>query len=107
VYAYAADRPDRFAGWKNAIQANVAIVQRFLSAQDGGTKGLRFDMGTACGPQYADIQVVPLPGPRAAFVDNFGAVASAVAGALGNTANPRNAIVIADGLAGGSQEYGL
>src|SRR3954470_1799313 len=24
VYAFAADRPDRFAGWKDAIQANVA-----------------------------------------------------------------------------------
>ena len=33
----------------DALQANVAIVQRFLSAQDGGTKGLRFDMGTNCG----------------------------------------------------------
>ena len=26
VYAYAADRPNRFAGWTDAIQANVAIV---------------------------------------------------------------------------------
>src|SRR3954465_14729203 len=29
VYAFAADQPDRFAGWKDAIQANVSIVQRF------------------------------------------------------------------------------
>src|SRR3954447_3247936 len=28
VYAYAADRPNRFAGWRDALQANVAIVQR-------------------------------------------------------------------------------
>src|SRR4051794_35287486 len=48
VYAFAADRPDRFAGWKDAIQANVAVVERFLSAQDGGTKAPRFDMGTSC-----------------------------------------------------------
>src|SRR4051794_15179844 len=58
VYAYAADRLNRFAGWKDALQANVAIVQRFLSAQDGGTKGVRFDMGTGCGSQYVDIQSV-------------------------------------------------
>src|SRR3954451_4486410 len=45
VYAYAADRPDRFAGWKDSIQANISIVQRFLSAQDGGMKALRVDMG--------------------------------------------------------------
>src|SRR3954469_17562109 len=107
VYAYPADRPDRFAGWKDAIQADVAIVQRFLSAQDGGTKGLRFDMGTSCGAQYVDIQVVPLPGPRSAFRDNFGAVASAVQRALGDTQGARNAVVLADNLSGGTQEYGL
>ena len=62
VYAYAADRPDRFAGWASALQANVAIVERFLSANDGGTKAIRFDMGTRCGPQYVDVQTVQLPG---------------------------------------------
>jgi len=107
VYAFAADRPNRFAGWRDAIQANVAIVQRFLSAQDGGTKAIRFDMGTSCGAQYADIQIVPLPGPRSQYADNFGAISSAVQRALGATSTPRNAIVIADGLAGGTQEYGL
>ena len=107
VYAFAADRPNRFDGWKDALQANVAIVQRFLSAQDGGTKALRIDMGTRCGPQYVDIQVVQLPGTRASYADNFGAISSAVRGALGNAAGPRNAIILADGLAGGAQEYGL
>src|SRR3954449_11689994 len=105
VYAYAADRPDRFAGWKDALQANVAVVERFLSAQDGGTKALRFDIGTRCGPQYVDIQVVPLPGPRSSYADNFGAISGAVDRALGAAAGPRNAIVLADGLSGGSQEY--
>ena len=107
VYAYAADRPNRFAGWKDALQANVAIVQRFLSAQDGGTKALRIDMGTRCGPQYVDIQVVALPGARAAYADNFGAISSAVRSALGTSATPRNTIILADGLSGGAQEYGL
>src|SRR3954454_17842825 len=107
VYAYAADRADRFAGWKDALQADVAVVQRFLSAQDGGTKALRFDMGTGCGPQTVDIQVGPLPGPRASYVDNFSAVASGVRSALGAASGPRDAIVLADGLSGGTQEYGL
>jgi hypothetical protein len=107
VYAYAADRPDRFAGWKDALQANVAIAQRFLSAQDGGTKGVRFDMGTGCGPQYVDIQVVQLPGARAAYADNFSAIASAVQSALGAAGGPRNVVVLADGLSGSAQEYGL
>src|SRR3954471_3332219 len=107
VYAYAADRPDRFAGWNDAMQANVAIIQRFLSAQDGGTKALRFDMGTSCGAQYVDIQTVQLPGPRSAYADNFGAISSAVERALGAAKAPRDAIVIADGLSGSTQEYGL
>ena len=64
-------------------------------------------MGTRCGPQYVDIQVVALPGPRAAFADNFGAITNAVRNALGASAAPRNTIVLADGLSGGSQEYGL
>src|SRR3954468_1968121 len=107
VYAFAADQPDRFAGWKDALQANVAIVQRFLSAQDGGTKGLRFDMGTACGSQYVDIQTVQLPGARASYADNFSAISGAVQRALGAAGGPRNAIVLADGLSGSAQEYGL
>jgi len=107
VYAYAADRPNRFDGWKDALQANTAIVERYLSAQDGGTKAIRFDMGTSCGAKYVDIQVVPLPGTQAQYKDNFGAIASVVQRALGNPGGPRNAIVLADGLSGSSQEYGL
>src|SRR3954451_24797882 len=98
VYADSADRPGRFAGWKDAIQADVAIVERFLSAQDGGTKAIRFDMGTRCGPAYVDIQTVQLPGPRAAYADNFSAVSGAVQRALGPAGGPRNAVVLADGL---------
>ena len=107
VYAYAADRPDRFSGWMHALQANVAVVERFLSAQDGGTKAIRFDMGTRCGPQYVDIQVVQLPGPRSSYVDNFSAISGAVSRALGTAGGPRDAVVLADSMAGGSQEYGL
>ena len=85
----------------------MAIVQRFLSAQDGGTKGLRLDMGTSCGPQFVDIQVVQLPGARASYADNFSAISSAVQRALGSAGGPRNAVVLADSLSGSSQEYGL
>jgi len=107
VYAYAADRPDRFAGWANALQANVAVVERFLSANDGGTKAIRFDMGTRCGAQYVDVQTVQLPGPRTSYVDNFSAIAGAVQRALGGASGPRDAIVLADSLSGGGSEYGL
>ena len=58
VYAHPADRPDRFDGWRDALQGNVALIQRFLASQSGGAKALLVDMGTSCGPQFADIQVV-------------------------------------------------
>ena len=49
-------------------------MQRFLAAQSGGAKALRFDMGTSCGPQYVDLQIVHLSGPRSQYVDNFSAI---------------------------------
>jgi hypothetical protein len=107
VYAFAADRPDRFAGWSDALQADVALTERFLSAQDGGTKVIRFDMGTSCGPQYADIQVVALPGPRAAYAGDFSAITNAVQTALGTSTAPRDTVILADGLAPSTAEYGL
>src|SRR4051794_8967396 len=78
VYVHAADRADRFAAWRDALQANVALVQRYLAAQTGGTKALRFDMGTRCGPKYVDLQVLHLTRPRAAYVDDFSAIVGEV-----------------------------
>jgi hypothetical protein len=92
VYAHPADRPDRFAAWRDALQANVALVQRFMAAQSGGAKALRIDMGTRCGPRYVDLQVVHLTGPRANYVDDFGRGAGALAsgrhGAAGGDRRP-------------------
>ena len=98
VYAYAADRPNRFAGFADALQADVAITERFLSAQSGGTKAIRFDMGTRCGQQYIDLQVVALPGPRSAYAGDFAAITDAVGRALGTPAGPRNTVILADSL---------
>ena len=50
-------------------------------------------MGTSCGPQYVDIQVVQLPGARAAYAGNFSAISSAVQRALGSAGGPRNTVV--------------
>jgi hypothetical protein len=107
VYAYAADQPNRFAGFKDALQADVAITERFLSAQSGGTKAIRFDMGTRCGPRYVDLRVVALPGPRAAYAGEFGAITAAVGRAMGTAAGPRNTVILADSLAPSGAEYGL
>jgi hypothetical protein len=102
VYAYAADQPDRFASWRDAIQADASVIGRFLGDQSGGTKAPRFDMGTSCGPEYVDIQVVHLPGPRSAYIDDFRALTDAVATALGfdpgDPSAARDVFVFADQL---------
>jgi hypothetical protein len=107
VYAHPADRPDRFAQWQDALQANIALIQRFMASQSGGTKALRFDMGTSCGPQFVDLQVVHLSGPRARYVDDFHAVVGEVEARLGGSDAPRNVTILADTLNGSSYDYGL
>ena len=83
VYAHATDRPDRFAEWADALQSNVALIQRFMASQSGGAKAVRIDMGTSCGSQFVDLQVVHLAGPRSNYVDNFGAIVREVEPRLG------------------------
>jgi hypothetical protein len=105
VYAYAADGTNRFAQWDDALQANVAIISQFLSQQSHGLKAPRFDMGTSCGPQYADIATVALPQNSAAYVDHFEAVRDDVLAALGLPAagKPRDVVILADKLSGSGQ----
>lgn len=69
IYTYPADKPNRFAEAANYLQANVSVMSRYVAAESDWTKTLRFDMGTSCGAQYADITVVALPQARAAYVD--------------------------------------
>ena len=107
VYAHPADRANRFAQWRDALQANIALVQRFLASQSGGAKALRVDMGTSCGPQFVDVQVVRLSGVRSLYVDNFSAIVREVETRLGATTAPRNVVILADTLNGGSYDYGL
>ena len=107
VYAHPADRPDRFAQWQDALQANVSLIQRFLASQSGGAKAVRFDMGTSCGPQYADLQVVHLAAGRSRYVDDFSAIVGEVEARLGRADGPRNVVVLADTLNGGPYDYGL
>jgi hypothetical protein len=98
VYAYAADQSDRFAQWQDVLQADVSLIGQYMALQDGATKSPRFDMGTSCGPGYADIQSVRLPGTRASYADQFNAIASAVGAQLGTASGPRDVVILADGL---------
>ncbi len=102
VYAYPSDRANRFAQWKDALQANVSLIGQFVAQQSGGRKAPRWDMGTRCGPQYADITVVRLPRTRAVYAENFGEVANDVTAALG-TSGMRTPVVLADHLSNRGQ----
>jgi hypothetical protein len=108
LYLHPSDRPDRFAQWKDLLQADASLIGQFVSGQAGSSRAPRFDLGTGCGSQYLDIQTVHLPGSRASYVDNFAAIKTAVRAAVGTPSGPRNYVVLADtlnGSAGGS--YGL
>src|SRR3954454_14136577 len=78
VYAHAADEPDRFAQYADVIQADVkAVADAFLSASST-VKTVRFDLGTACGPSYVDVQAVTLPHARASYFDASGLLVDAL-----------------------------
>jgi hypothetical protein len=102
VYAYPSDRTDRFAEWKDALQANVSLIEQFVSSQTGSTRAPRFDMGTSCGPRYLDIQTVALPGTRASYVQNMSAVGSYVMTQVNpSPGGRRNYVIFADAMSSG------
>ena len=53
---------------------------------------MRFDLGTSCGPQYADIQKVALPNPKSYYVlsgaPNFTRLRADIRAATGLDADP-------------------
>jgi hypothetical protein len=104
IYAYAADQPNRFAEFDDRLQATASLLGRFVAQQSGGRKTLRWDLGTPCGRDYADIQVVRLPKARAEYVVNgapqFSLVRTDVRAVVIGQGGPRNWVVYADGLYG-------
>jgi hypothetical protein len=107
VYAYPADRPNRFSAVADALQADASAISRLVAWQSGWTKTVRFDMGTSCGPQFVAIAMVALPGPRSAYLDPstgaplFNTVVSHLWGRLRPATGSRNLVVLADTLGGG------
>jgi hypothetical protein len=100
VYAYASDQPNRFANWADRLQGNVSVVQRFLAAQSGGTKVLRFDMRSDCAGAV-DITTVPLPSTREDYKDDFALVRDDTwdyLAAHGGLGGPRDLMILADNL---------
>jgi hypothetical protein len=96
VYAYVGW--DDFSSWKNRLQGDVSVVQRFLSSQSGGRKALRFDMGTSCSDQEIDVTSVRLPQPRSAYIDDFDSVEHDVRAALPDLPANWDLMILADSL---------
>jgi hypothetical protein len=114
VYAYASNQTDKFDTWRDSLQADVSRIEQYLALQTGGRRALRFDMGTECGPQYVDIQVVRLTKPRSYYADgtfdsagDFDHVFEDVGPALGPAAGPRDVFVLAEGLTDERDEWGI
>jgi hypothetical protein len=108
VYAYPADAPNRVGQVADMLQGNVSIIDRFIASESGGRKTVRFAMGTSCGPQYADIVVLPLKGPRMVYQALAGAqellhvgpiVTEVRAGLPHDPPGQRNYLVFVDGVA--------
>ena len=108
VYVYPSDRPDRFAQWQDLIQTDVSLIDQFVSSQPGSSRAPRFDLGTACGPQFVDIETIPLPGVRAGYVQDSYDVEWYVKRHVNlNPGGKRNYVIIADTLASGAENgYG-
>jgi hypothetical protein len=114
VYAYAGDQTDNFATWRDSLQADVSRIEQYLALQTGGRRALRFDMGTECGPQYVDIQVVHLANLRSYYSSSvysaeqdFDHLLNEIGPALGPAAGPRDVFVLAEGLTDEANEWGM
>jgi hypothetical protein len=59
VYMIPSDAPDRFAQVAASIQSDAFAASALLETTYG--RAIRFDLGTACGPQYLDITAVRMP----------------------------------------------
>jgi hypothetical protein len=105
VFAYPADVPDRFAQYSALMQGDAAALAGAMATASGGTKSLRWDLGSACGPQYADIATVRLPHPAAYYTvpdsaERMARFEQDLLAAVGPTVGRRDYVAYADGLPG-------
>jgi hypothetical protein len=103
VYAVPSDQPNRFRQTAGILQPAATAIGRFVALESGGSKTIRFETGTSCGPEYLRIAFVRLGQPRVAYLDSNGApvmplVRDEVERALPAPAGPRNRLVYVDGL---------
>jgi hypothetical protein len=106
IYAYPSDQPDRFATYKNVMQAQVKSISNLVASTSAQAKSLRFDLGTSCGSTYVDIQSIPLANTLAYYQAHdintrFDAILTDVHAQVPATSQKRNYLIYADYLGGG------
>lgn len=117
VYAHPTDR-SHFNTYADFMQSEVKAAVERVAAVSGGTKTIRFDLGTGsgCTPNpldFVDIQRVPLAHNAAHYkaIADIGArrdaIVSEVAAALGAQEGVKNFAIFADGVRSGSGAEGV
>jgi len=103
VYAYPAGSPDRFSRYSAMMQGDASALASTMALASNNTKSLRWQLGSVCGPQYADIATVRLPHP-ASYYDvsdsnkRMSLFEADILGAMGPSVGRRDYVVYADDL---------
>lgn len=103
VYALPSGQANRFRRIAAFLQAAAVDIGRFVAAQSGGRKTVRFATGTSCGPRYLRVEFVQLARARSAYLDSNGVpsitpLRGDVERALPAASGPRNRLVYVDGM---------
>ena len=109
IYAYAQGEPNRFATYRDLIQADIGTIAGWVGSSSGGRRTIRFDTGTSCGPEYVDIASIQLPRTRATYTGSASRASMVVAdvkSALAGMTGTRNYLMYADGLYAGDYVLG-
>jgi hypothetical protein len=96
VYAHPKGAPSRFDRLASHIQADVQAIGRYWAVQTAGAKTVRFDLGTECGPLYADIEVWEMPRSAAYYQTHGGNPAQDFADAHAPAYGPKGASASCD-----------
>ncbi|HEU4657040.1 MAG TPA: hypothetical protein VFR97_05925 [Capillimicrobium sp.] len=106
VYARPSDQPNRFATFAEYLQDDAREIAESFGAAADGTRTVRFDTGTACGPLYVDAISIALPRTRDAYLamtldERFDALSDDLRARLTSVAGKRDFLVYADALPAG------
>jgi hypothetical protein len=107
VYAHPSDVPSRLATYGGLIQAASRTAAEVVEARAGGSRTVRFDMGSSCGNQYLDIASVTLPETKAWYQEHQQVDTAAIRAQLGLPVGEVNMVVWADEIGTGDQPLGV